>query len=115
MNNSTTPPKILVSESKLHVIGVLLTLNDYRDRSGLWQKKALKKKHPSKKKKYIFSKKAPILQTKSTFGTEKNSVNIVLLTKSNKKVSICQIIFYPFKPTKVSKATKNLHIGSLQF
>ena len=46
----------------------------FRDRSGLWQKKALKKSTlPRKKKKHSFSnkKKAPISQTKSTFGAEK--------------------------------------------
>ena len=60
-----------------------------RDHSGLWQKKKhLKKSTLPGKKSTFLAKKAPILQTKSTFGAEKKHlVNIILLTKSNKEVS----------------------------
>ena len=54
-------------------------------RSGIvvdFGKKSTLEKHPSKEKKHIFSKKAPVLQTKSTFGAEKKHlVNIILLIK----------------------------------
>ena len=54
-----------------------------RDHSGLWQKKKNTLKKSTQEKKAHFSKKAPILQTKSTFGAEKKHlVNIILLTKS---------------------------------
>ena len=47
-------------------------------------KKSTLKKHLSKEKKAFLANKAPILQTKSSFGAEKKHlVNIILLTKSN--------------------------------
>ena len=44
-----------------------------RDRSGLQQKKALKKAPFQGKKSTFLAKKAPILQTKNTFGAEKST------------------------------------------
>ena len=47
-------------------------------------KKSTLKKHPSREKSTFLAKKAPISQTKSTFGAEKKHlVNIILSTKSN--------------------------------
>ena len=59
-----------------------------RDRSGLWQKKHFKKApFQGNKSTFLAKKKAPISQTKSTFGAgKKHLVNMILLTKSNKKV-----------------------------
>ena len=50
-------------------------------------KKSTRRKHPSTEKKYIFSKKSTHFAKKSTFGVgKKHLVNIISLTKSNKKV-----------------------------
>ena len=51
------------------------------------KEKALKKSTLPRKKSTFLANKAPISQTKSTSGAEKKHlVNIILLTKSNKKV-----------------------------
>ena len=51
---------------------------------GKKKKKHLKKSTLPRKKNTFLAKKAPISQTKSTFGAEKKHlVNIILLTKSN--------------------------------
>ena len=69
-----------------------------RDRSGLWQKKVLKKSTLPKKKKHIFSKKNTHFAKKSTFGAEKKHlVNIILLTKATRKylqLSLFNLFFY---------------------
>ena len=64
----------------------LAIVSNCRDHSGLWQKKALKIKHPSKEKKHILAKKAPILQTESTFGAEKALSKHYFINTKNKRV-----------------------------
>ena len=67
-------------------VWIMNTDTHIRDRSGLWQKKALKKVPFQGKKSTFLAKKTPISQKKHFWSRKKQLVNIILLTKSNKKV-----------------------------